>query len=174
MVKLFNIAYFVTKEELPFTIFPKLGTIPHLYPDVPLDLGTTYCTDQACRMFISTIGSCILEELQDKMQSARFFLIMSDSSVDRSVTDQELIYCTFLQNGKPVNQLVQVPVVALEHAHSHGILDYILAGLLKVRVGEDDLKKRLVGFSCDGAAVMQGVNNGVTAQLQQMCSSLMC
>jgi len=72
------------------------------------------------------------------LQSARFFSIVSDSSVDRSVKDQELIYCVYLQDGKPVNQLIQI--VALDHAHSQGILDAILAGLLKVGVGEEDLK----------------------------------
>lgn len=52
--------------------------------------------------------------------------------------DQDLIYCTCLQNGKTVNQLIQI--VALKHAHGQGILNAILAGLL--RVGEEDLKKR--------------------------------
>ncbi|KAJ8387984.1 hypothetical protein AAFF_G00147750 [Aldrovandia affinis] len=116
------------------------------------------------------IGSCFFEELQQSLKSARCFSIMPDSSVDRSVKDQELIYCTYLQNGKPVNQLIHI--VALDHANSQGILDAILAGLLKVGVGEGDLKKRLVGFGCDGASVMLGVNNGVTARLQHLCPSL--
>ncbi|KAK7156938.1 hypothetical protein R3I94_006858 [Phoxinus phoxinus] len=167
MVKLFNIAYFIVKEEMAFTMFPKLVALHHTNG---LDLGNTYSNDQACRMFITAIGMTFIEELQEKLRSARFFSIVSDSSVDRSVKDQELIYCVYLQNGNPVNQLIQI--VALDHAHSQGILDAILAGLLKVGVGEEDLKKHLVGFGCDGAAVMLGVNNGVTARLQRLCSSL--
>ncbi|KAJ8375727.1 hypothetical protein SKAU_G00063070 [Synaphobranchus kaupii] len=167
MVKLFNIAYFIAKEEAAFTMFPKLVALHQMNG---LDLGSTYNNDQACRIFITAIGSCFFEELQQSLKSARFFSIMSDSSVDRSVKDQELIYCTYLQNGKPVNQLIQI--VALDHAHSQGILDAILAGLLKVVVGEGDLKKRLVGFGCDGTSVMLGVNNGVTARLQRLCPSL--
>ncbi|KAJ8385108.1 hypothetical protein AAFF_G00192490 [Aldrovandia affinis] len=167
MVKLFNIAYFIAKEEASFTMFPKLVA---LHQTNGLDLGSTYSNDQACRIFITAIGSCFFEEVQQSLKSARFFSIMSDSSVDRSVKDQELIYCTYLQNGKPVNQLIQI--VALDHANSQGILDAILAGLLKVGVGEGDLKKWLVGFGCDGASVMLGVNNGVTARLQRLCPSL--
>ncbi|KAJ8412699.1 hypothetical protein AAFF_G00116500 [Aldrovandia affinis] len=132
MVKLFNIAYFIAKEEASFTMFPKLVALHQMNG---LDLGSTYSNDQACRIFITAIGSCFFEE-----------------------------------NGKPVNQLIQI--VALDHANSQGILDAILAGLLKVGVGEGDLKKRLVGFGCDGASVMLGVNNGVTARLQRLCPSL--
>ncbi|KAJ8367171.1 hypothetical protein AAFF_G00324500 [Aldrovandia affinis] len=148
-------------------MFPKLVA---LHQTNGLDLGSTYSNDQACRIFITAIASCFFEELQQSLKSARFFSIMSDSSVDRSVKDQELIYCAYLQNGKPVNQLIQI--VALDHANSQGILDAILAGLLKVGVGEGDLKKRLVGLGCDGASVMLGVNNGVTARLQRLCPSL--
>ncbi|KAJ8416201.1 hypothetical protein AAFF_G00382230 [Aldrovandia affinis] len=122
MVKLFNIAYFIAKEEASFTMFPKLVA---LHQTNGLDLGSTYSNDQACRIFITAIGSCFFEEVQQSLKSARFFSIMSDSSVDRSVKDQELIYCTYLQNGKPVNQLIQI--VALDHANSQGILDAILA-----------------------------------------------
>ncbi|KAJ8404082.1 hypothetical protein AAFF_G00344320 [Aldrovandia affinis] len=167
MVKLFNIAYFIAKEEVSFTMFPKLVA---LHQTNGLDLGSTYSNDQTCRIFITAICSCFFEELQQSLKSARFFSIMSDSSVDRSVKDQELIYCTYLQNGKPVNQLIQI--VVLDHANSQGILDAILAGLLKVGVGEGDLKKQLVGFGCDGASVMLGMNNGVTARLQRLCPSL--
>lgn len=39
-------------------------------------------------------------------------------------------------------------------------------------VQEEDLKHRLVGFGCDGASVMLGVNNGVAARLKQLCPSL--
>ncbi|KAJ8412747.1 hypothetical protein AAFF_G00116980 [Aldrovandia affinis] len=117
MVKLFNIAYFIAKEEASFTMFPKLVA---LHQTNGLDLGSTYSNDQACHIFIMAIGSCFFEELQQSLKSARFFSIMSDSSVDRSVKDQELIYCTYLQNGKPVNQLIQI--VALDHANSQGIL----------------------------------------------------
>ncbi|KAJ8367180.1 hypothetical protein AAFF_G00324590 [Aldrovandia affinis] len=47
-----------------------------------LDLGSTYSYDQACRIFIMAIASCSFEELQQSLKSARFFSIMSDSSVD--------------------------------------------------------------------------------------------
>ncbi|XP_049450379.1 E3 SUMO-protein ligase KIAA1586-like [Epinephelus fuscoguttatus] len=81
-----------------------------------------------------------------------------------------MIYCTYLVDGKPVNRLIQI--VTLDHARSQGILDAILKGLKVVGVQEEDLKLRLVGFGCDGASVMLGLNNGVAARLKHLCPSL--
>ena len=124
MVKLFNIAYFIAKEEQPFTLFPKLMM---LHKTNGLDLGSTYHNNVACNTFVEVIASCFIEDLKEELQAARFFSVMSDSSVDRSVKDQEMIYCTYLVDGKPVNRFIQI--VTLDHAHSQGILDAILKGL---------------------------------------------
>ncbi|XP_066272600.1 zinc finger protein 862-like [Branchiostoma lanceolatum] len=148
-------------------MFPKLVSL-HVHNG--LNLGLTYRNDQACRTFVATIGQCMQEELVKSFQSARFFSIMSDSSMDRSILDQELIYVTYIEDGLPVNHLVNI--VALQHAHSTGILDAILAGLEDVSVTRDDLSHRLVGFGSDGASVMQGAQNGVAAKLKEICPSL--
>lgn len=57
LVKLFNIAYFIAKEEATFTMFPKLVA---LHPINGLDLGATYSNDQASHTFITAIGSCFI------------------------------------------------------------------------------------------------------------------
>ena len=167
LVKLFNIAHFIAKEEQPFTLFPQLMT---LHKTNGLNLGSTYHNNVACSTFVEVIASCFIEDLKEELQAARFFSVMSDSSVDRTVKDQEMIYCTYLVEGKPVNQLIQI--VTLDHAHSQGILDAILKGLKVVGVQEEDLKLCLVGFGCDGASVMLGVNDRVAARLKHLCPSL--
>lgn len=149
MTKLFNIAYFVAREEAPFTMFPNLVDL-HLTNG--LDLGNTYKTDNACRTFVQAIGQSMKDDLVEKLKNTRFFSVMSDSSVDRSVKDQEMVYMTYVEDGKPVNHFVDI--VSLEHAHSQGILDAILVGLRNVGLTEQDLKSRMVGFGCDGASVM--------------------
>ncbi|CAL8323629.1 unnamed protein product [Arctogadus glacialis] len=53
-----------------------------------------------------------------------------------STQDQEMIYCTYLVGGKPVNRFIQI--VTLDHTHSQGILDAILKGLKVVGVQEED------------------------------------
>ncbi|XP_071752885.2 zinc finger protein 862-like [Centroberyx gerrardi] len=135
-----------------------------------LDLGNTYKTDNACRTFVQAIGQSMKDDLVEKLKNTRFFSVMSDSSIDRSVKDQEMVYMTYVEDGKPVNHFVDI--VSLEHAHSQGILDAILVGLRNVGLTEQDLKSRMVGFGCDGASVMMGVHNGVAAKLKQLCPSL--
>lgn len=89
---------------------------------------------------------------------------MNDTSVDQSVPDQEIIYSNFVENGLPVN--VMVNIVNLHHANSQGILDAILSGLHQTGVSEEDLKGKLIGLGCDGASVMIGQRNEVVAKLK--------
>ncbi|KAG5273476.1 hypothetical protein AALO_G00151730 [Alosa alosa] len=167
MLKLFNIAYYVAKEEEPFTKFPKLVDL-HLKNG--LNFGNTYKNDHSCSTFIQSIAQTMSDELKDKIKSARFFSIITDGSVDRSVQDQEIIYITFLDNGLPVNNMVNL--VTLQHANSQGILDAIISGLPQAGISIEDLNTRLVGFGCDGASVMIGQKNGVSARLREICGSL--
>ncbi|KAK5881723.1 hypothetical protein CesoFtcFv8_022488 [Champsocephalus esox] len=145
-------------------MFPSLVDLHHKNG---LDLGDTYKNDNACRTFVQAIGQSMKDDLVEKLKNTHFFSVMSDSSVDRSVKDQEMVYLTYVEDGKPVNQFVDI--VSSEHAHSQGILDAILVGLSNVGLTEQDLKSRMVGFGCDGASVMMGVHNGVAAKLNQMC-----
>ncbi|KAI4802491.1 hypothetical protein KUCAC02_020325 [Chaenocephalus aceratus] len=167
LIKLFNIAYYVAKEEEPFTKFPKLV---NLHFKNGLNLGITYKNDHACQTFIDNIAKTMNKSLEEKIKAARFFSIMSDSSVDRSVQDQEIIYVTYIENGLPVN--VMLTMVTLQHANSQGILDAIMSGLHQAGLSEDDLKAKLVGFGCDGASMMIGHRNGVSARLKEMFGSL--
>ncbi|KAI8522188.1 hypothetical protein Bbelb_019420 [Branchiostoma belcheri] len=119
---------------------------------------------------VTEIGECMKEESVAKVRQARFFSVMSDSSMDRSILDQELVYMTDLEDGVTVSRLVNI--VSLQHAHATGITDAILEGLENVAVTRDDLRRRLVGFGSDGASVMIGVNNGVAAKLKKFCPSV--
>lgn len=85
---------------------------------------------------------------------------MNDTSIDRSVPNQEIIYSTFVENGLPVN--VMVNIVTLQHVNSHAIL----SGLHQTGVSEEDLKGKLIGLGCDGASVMIGQRNEVAAKLK--------
>ena len=167
LVKLFNIAYYVAKEEEPFAKFPKLVD---LQIKNGLNLGNTYKNDHACHTFIGSIADTLVSSLKEKIDNARFFSLMTDASTDRSVQEQEIIYLTFLENGLPVTTMVNL--VPLVHANSQGILDAILAGLQEFGVSEEDLKEKLIGFGCDGASVMIGHKNGVAAKLKEKFPAL--
>lgn len=168
MTKLFNIAYFVAKEEAPFTMFPSLVDLHHKHG---LYLGDTYKKDNACRTFVQAIGQSMKDDLVEKLKNTHFFSVMSDSSVNRSQKDQEMVYLTYVEDGKPVNPFVDI--VSLEHAHSQGILDAILVGLRNVGLTEQDLKSRMVGFGCDdGSSQWSGSQAETNVSLN--CTNLVC
>ncbi len=65
-IKLFNIEYFIAKEELPFTMFLKLIQLHQING---LDLGTTCQNDNGCRTFIEAISQEMKGELAEKMRT---------------------------------------------------------------------------------------------------------
>ena len=61
--------------------------------------------------------------------------------------------------------------------NASGLHKAIIAALGDVGLGEEDRKKKLVGFGCDGASVMVGKKGGVSAfltQLQPSCITVHC
>lgn len=71
IIKLFNIAYYVLKEEEPFITFPKLLNLLNLNG---LNLGNTYKNDHACYTFIERIAKTISDSGGGKRKAAPTFL----------------------------------------------------------------------------------------------------
>ena len=72
--RLFNTAYFVAKEGLPFRKYPKLCSFQSKNDIV---LGKNYLTDVACGRFTSSIGESLKDNLRESFNSARFFSVLS-------------------------------------------------------------------------------------------------
>ena len=161
MLKLFNIAYFVAKEELPFTKFAKLC---FLHERNNLELGRTYFNDHACRLFIEHIANVMRSELCTKLKASRFFSVMCDGSTDSAVLEQELIYVRFIDNGLPVSKFVSIQ--ELKSGDAPGIIMAIDAAFEFIGFDSSEWKERLIGFGADGAAVMLGKSRGVAALLK--------
>ena len=53
MERLFDIAYFVSKREMPFTTFPHLCKLEMKHG---VELGNTYINDKACKTFVLSIA----------------------------------------------------------------------------------------------------------------------
>ena len=89
MERLFDIAYFVAKREMPFTSFPHLC---HLEMKHGVDLGSTYINDKACKNFVLSIATQLKNELSCKLQKCRFVSVMADSATDVGVREVEDVY----------------------------------------------------------------------------------
>ena len=100
MERLFDIAYFIAKREMPFTSFPHLC---HLEIKHGVDLGSTYINDKACKNFVLSIATQLKNELSCKLQKCRFVSVMADSATDVGVHEVEDVYVCHLVEGETVN-----------------------------------------------------------------------
>ena len=161
LMKLFNTAYFVAKEEMPFSSFKSLCEL-QIKNDV--ELGNTYFNDHACKNFIESSAEILKADLSEKLNNAspRFFSAMADGSTDSGIIEQELLFVRYLNNGLPVNRFLTVQSV--KHANADGILQAIDNGFNYANVM--NWKDGLVGFGADGASVMMGRQNGVLKKIK--------
>ena len=105
MERLFDIAYFVAKREMPFTSFPHLC---HLEMKHGVDLGSTYINDKACKNFVLSIATQLKNELSCKLQKCRFISVMADSATDVGVHEVEDVYVCHLVEGETVNTFAEL------------------------------------------------------------------
>ena len=103
MKKLFEIAYLIAKEELPFTLYKPLAQL-EIHHGV--SLGKTYINDHGCKDFISAISKVMEAELVDDLHN-NYFSILFDGSTSKSVVEKELVYCRFMKNGRAVVKLIR-------------------------------------------------------------------
>ena len=103
MEKLFDIAYFVAKLELPFTVCESIASLEAKHG---VKLGQTYHNDKACKNFIRAIAEQINCDLSQKLTSARFISIMADGATDVGTREVLDVYVRLLENGKAVNTFV--------------------------------------------------------------------
>ena len=80
--KLFDIAYFVAKMEMPFTTYPHLRLLEEKHA---VELGQTYRNDKACKDFIVSISDQFKNEIGEQLQRAQFLGVMADSATDVGV-----------------------------------------------------------------------------------------
>jgi len=70
LTKLFNSAYFISKENLAFAKFPELCK---LQMKNGLDLGETYLNDHRCKEFIQSISTVMKNDLHNQIQPGNLF-----------------------------------------------------------------------------------------------------
>lgn len=161
LVKLFNTAYYIAKNERPFSDFNQLCM---LQVKNGITLGETYLNDKRCREFIEAIAEIMELEGRDAINHFQppFFSLMGDGGTDSSNKDLEVIYVRMLCNGKPVNKYLKI--VELPNGTADGVNASFDQALFKV---VNDWRNGLVSMGSDGASVYTGVHNGVVAKLKQ-------
>ena len=157
--KLFDIAYFVAKMEMPFTTYPHLCLLEKKHA---VELGQTYRNDKACKDFIVAISEQFKNELGEQLQRAQFLGVMADSATDVGVREVEDVYVRYLKDGEPVNTFVGLRPCL--NAKAPGITEAVNSAMSNVC---HNWTEKVVALGTDGAAVMVGEVGGVFALLKR-------
>ena len=140
-----------------------------------LAIGATYRNSKACGTFTKYIATAAQSQVAEELTNAKFVSVTSDGATDSSITEQEIVFVRYSSKGVPFTKFVGLKQPISPNAS--GLHKAIMAALGDVGLGEEDLKKKVVGFGCDGASVMVGKKRGVSAfltQLQPSCITVHC
>ena len=108
-------AYFIAKEELPFSKFQ--GLI-NLQKKNGLEILSTYANDKSCAEMVSVLGKVFKERTTAEINQCKYISVMADGATDQGGLENETVFCRYLQDGRPVNRLIGNK--AVEHAHAEG------------------------------------------------------
>ena len=103
------------------------------------------------------------KSLAESVANARYFACLGDGSTDSSVTEQEVVYVLFLDNG--VLAVKYINKESVENANAEGVKKSIEDWFQGLDVTSS--KNRLVGINLDGASVNIGRKRGVATLLKE-------
>jgi hypothetical protein len=127
-----------------------------------------YLNNCFCRFIKYIYESLFITSKHHLQEDVHFFSILIDGATDSSVTENELIYLRFVEDGKPVNHYFSIENV--EHANAAGILQTIEQAFVKK--GLENWKDKLIGFGSDGALVNLGSRGGIATLIKRQCRHL--
>ena len=162
----FNTVYYLIKQERPFMDYPRQLAL--LKKNKGPDFGTSYLTDRAAAIFTEAISEVEREKLITNLSKIRYYSVLNDGSTDSSVTEQELVYALFLEDGFP--QVKFLSIESVSSADAAGILESLKESFN--RLGITPFTDRIVGLNVDGASVNTGQFTGLGARIKASASWL--
>ena len=81
-----NTAYFIAKEELPFSKYKGLLS---LQKKNGLEINMTYANDRSCAKLVSVIGNVFKDDLTDEVTRANYINVMADGATDAGGLENE-------------------------------------------------------------------------------------
>lgn len=83
-------AYFIAKEELPFS---KFNGLISLQKKNGIQLTSTYANDKICVQMISVIGKLEKEALAAEIGGKHYISVMADGATDAGGIENETVFC---------------------------------------------------------------------------------
>ena len=109
-----------------------------------LAIGATNRNSKACGTFTKYIATAAQSQVAEELTNAKFVSVTSDGATDSSITEQEIVFVRYSSKGVPFTKFVGLKQPISPNAS--GLHKAIMAALGDVGLGEEDLKKKLVGF----------------------------
>ena len=116
-----------------------------------------YGNADASAYFGDYIGKVLHEDLKNLISKSNYYLVLSDSSTDSSLTEQETIYILFIGGGIPALKYFSIESVKV--ANSVGLEEFLEKDFLQF--GSKNYYDKLAGLNLDGASVNMGRMNGL-------------
>ena len=166
--KAFSVAYFLGKEHVANRKFLNLIKFAEDSLEVNQLKYFNHRSEGSIREIFLVLGEIIKQELINCVQNVVSYGLMVDEVTDISVQSQML---TFIQFVSPLTSCVEIAFLSVQNvleefasANSEALTYLIKGELQQCGLTLNDLK----GRATDGAAVMIGKNNGVTAKLKEL------
>ena len=155
VTKLHNIAYYIALHGLPFTQFKHLVKSEKHY-NVTF---TGVCENEsASRNFIIDITEYFFQrDVKKKIEKVNFAAILCDESIDKSITEHEVIYIVDVDLDTDLPVMNFFEITAPENSQdAPGLKEAIISALSRHSL--DSAFKKMVFLSSNGASVNSGSN----------------
>ena len=139
----FNSAYYLVKQQRPFSDCPNLLTLQHKNG---IKKFQSYVTERVAADFTDCIAKVKKEDLIKVISTSDYFSLLTDSSTDSAVIEEEMLYLLFLNEGKPDIKFFSIKTPW--HATAEGLKEAISSAFK--RTGMTEFHTKLAGFNVDG------------------------
>ncbi|KAJ3582095.1 hypothetical protein NHX12_015889 [Muraenolepis orangiensis] len=162
--KVFMTAYYVAKNNKPFTDFESLIDLQHANS---ADLGRVLHSKTVCVDIIENVSSQMKKELLKKIiETKSKITVLADESTSVGHKSTLIVFLKASVDGDMEPIAFPLDLVELDSMSAAHIKEQIMGCLLKNGFTVELLREILIGFFSDGASVMLGVMSGVGKLLQ--------
>ena len=166
---MFRTVHALSKHNRPLSDFVWMSNLDEMKSNT--SLGTTYRNKVSATNFRSSIAALEFQRVTERMETMKFMCLIGDGSTDVSVQEQELWYVRAAHHGTV--HVFFIGVSSPDQANAVGIVSCINTVLQDNHSLQwVDVMAKTVALSCDGASVMVGCRNGVSAIMKKEQESL--
>ena len=163
MVKLYNIAHYITVKGCAFTSFEDLIELEKLH-GANFQSGL-YENKSGCKDFIKSIAEYFFkQDIYTKLVRVNFIAILCDWTTDASIAEQEVVYVFFVDSDSIQPTLEFFEWLGLDSSQdATGIFDAMIAAFQKHDLSS--LLQKIIFLCSDGTSVNSGHKSGLISLL---------